>query len=143
MDNNEARTTRTRLAQCCCGALRARTIDEPILVAACSCQQCQRRTGSVMGVNTFWLPDQVSIEGETTSFSRTSERGGRVIYHFCPRCGSTLHWEIPDLRPGWIAVAGGAFADPDLPPPMISVWEQFKHRWISPPVTDHFLEQPE
>jgi hypothetical protein len=134
---------RTRRAHCCCGALRAETTDEPIFVAACSCQQCQRRTGSAFGMNTFWLPDQVKIHGESHSFSRISDRGGRVIYHFCPHCGSTVHWEIPDLRPGWVAIAGGAFADPQLAPPMISVWEQFKHGWVSPPATDHFLEQPE
>jgi hypothetical protein len=29
-----------------------------------------------------------------------------------------------------IAVAIGTFADPDFPPPTISVWEECRHSWI-------------
>ena len=134
---------RKRFAQCCCGALRAETTDEPILVAACSCQECQRRTGSAFGIGTFWSPEKVKIEGQATRFVRGTDSGGHMTSYFCPGCGSTVYWEIPDLRPGWLAIAGGAFSDPDFPPPTISVWEQFKHDWVSLPASARFTEQPE
>jgi hypothetical protein len=52
--------------------------------------------------------------------------------HFCPACGSTVYWEpqgIPDL----VYVAVGAFADPDFPPPKISVYGERRHKWIQLP----------
>jgi hypothetical protein len=97
----------------------------------------------MFGIGTFWSPDQVKIEGNATRFVRTSERGGHVVCYFCPQCGSTVYWEIPDLRPGWLAVAGGAFCDPEFPTPTISVWERFKHDWVSVPASEHLAEQPE
>jgi hypothetical protein len=33
--------------------------------------------------------------------------------------------------PELIAVALGAFADPDFPGPYFSVWEQRKHAWVT------------
>jgi hypothetical protein len=136
-------SARKRIAHCCCGALRAETIDEPIVVAACSCQECQRRTGSAFGIGTFWSPDKVKIEGNATRFVRTADSGGRVVSYFCPQCGSTVYWEIPDLRPGWLAIAGGAFGHPDFPPPTMSIWERFKHEWVSIPVSQHLNGQPD
>jgi len=38
-----------------------------------------------------------------------------------------------DLRPEHYGIAVGAFADPDFPPPTLSVWEQTKHAWINLP----------
>jgi hypothetical protein len=40
------------------------------------------------------------------------------------------HWHL-DLRPDQYGIAVGAFADPDFPPPTLSVWEQTKHSWIN------------
>jgi hypothetical protein len=34
---------------------------------------------------------------------------------------------VPDL----IGVAVGAFVDPQFPEPMMSVWEESKHSWLS------------
>jgi len=36
----------------------------------------------------------------------------------------------PGKNPGLIGVVVGAFADPDFPPPVRSVWEQSKHQWV-------------
>jgi len=33
--------------------------------------------------------------------------------------------------PGVIAIAIGAFADPDFPPPEYSVYEERKHKWVT------------
>jgi hypothetical protein len=132
-----------RVAHCTCGALRAETTDEPIVVAACSCRACQRRTGSAFGISAFWLVEKVKIKGDATRFVRAADSGRHTVFYFCAKCGSTVYWEIPDLRSGWLGIAGGAFADPDFPPPTISLWEKFKHDWVSLPVSQHLVEQPE
>jgi hypothetical protein len=44
-----------RIARCCCGSLRVETTGEPVIVAACHCQECQRRTGAPFGVSGYFL----------------------------------------------------------------------------------------
>jgi hypothetical protein len=51
---------------------------------------------------------------------------------FCPECGSTVYWSGDEMG-GLIAVAVGAFAEPDFPAPRVSVWEERKHGWVTPP----------
>jgi hypothetical protein len=36
-------------------------------------------------------------------------------------------------RPEFVAVPVGAFADPELPSPTVSVWEERKHAWVTSP----------
>lgn len=121
-----------RVATCACGTLRAICTGEPIVVSLCHCLACQKRTGSVYGIGAFFERRQVRLEGEATSFARASDTGHEVAFHFCPNCGSTVYWE-PRRKPGVIAVAVGAFADPDFPAPSQAVHEAGKHAWVKLP----------
>ena len=104
----------TRDARCACGDFRLTLAGEPMLVSACCCTRCQRRTGSFFGVTVYYRPDQLTAStGESRAFHRPD---GETTFHFCPRCGSSLMW-IPDDEDMVIGVAGGAFADPTLPGP--------------------------
>lgn len=98
----------------------------------CHCLECQRRTGAVTS-NQAWFPSERvrGLEGEATQYERPSGAGGRVTFRFCPVCGSTVCWET-DTRPGWIAVAVGAFGYPEFPAPAHSVWERRQHDWLKP-----------
>ena len=51
----------TRIAHCCRGSLRAEATGEPVLVAACHCIECQRRTGSPFGVSAYFPKGQVRV----------------------------------------------------------------------------------
>jgi hypothetical protein len=103
-----------REAACACGDFRLTLEGEPMLVSACCCTRCQRRTGSFFGVTVYYRPDQlVRRQGEAATFHRPD---GSTTFHFCPRCGSNLLW-VPDDEDHVIGVAGGAFADPHLPGP--------------------------
>jgi hypothetical protein len=94
----------------------------------CHCLACQKRTGSVFGVQARFPRDNVTTEGRTTTFERKAESGNIVTFHFCPDCGATVYWEI-DAQPHLTAVAVGAFADPDFPSPRFSVYESCRHGW--------------
>ena len=122
-----------RRAACACGQLSIRLSGDPQRVSSCCCQQCQRRTGSFFGVTAFFARGQVlATEGEATSFRRGSDSGGAITFHFCPRCGSSLWWD-PEARPGLVAVAAGAFADPAFPAPERMVWTEHRHPWVCTP----------
>jgi len=96
----------------------------------CHCLECQRRTGAVFGNQAWFQRQQITaISGDATEFTRLSDSGRSVTFRFCPVCGSTVYWEAEGF-PNLIAVAVGAFADPDFPAPKHSVWERRRHRWV-------------
>jgi hypothetical protein len=121
-----------RLAQCHCGALRATTFGDPLLVNMCHCKACQRKTGALAGNGAAFAKTQVKIEGPSKVFERDGQAGRKVRFHFCPNCGTSLYWDA-DVRPDWYLVAVGAFADPGFPPPSVSIFEESKHRWVQLP----------
>ena len=121
-----------RVAQCHCGSLRATTSDEPLVVALCHCQACQRRTGTVASSVAAFEKAQVTIEGDTKVFDRIAQSGRKVRFYFCPDCGTSLYWEA-DGRPGLYILAVGAFADPNFPAPSVSIFEETKHTWLQLP----------
>jgi hypothetical protein len=103
-----------------------------VRVSICHCLACQQRTGSAFGVQARFPKDQVAIEGEFTEFTRTGDSGGHATFRFCPRCGSTVCWELDGL-PGFVAVAVGAFADPNFPAPSVTIYEARRHTWALSP----------
>jgi hypothetical protein len=120
----------TRRAECSCGQLAAVCAGEPIRVSGCHCLACKRRTGSAFSLNARFADADVAVEGRAAEFTRIGDEGGRVIYSFCPDCGTTVHYRI-DSQPGLIAIPVGAFADPSFPPPHLSFYhDSRRHPWV-------------
>lgn len=122
----------TRVASCSCGAVKATTEGDPVRVSMCHCFACQKRTGSVFGAQARFPKDKVTLEGNTSVYERIADSGNSVFFHFCPQCGSTVYYKIPDL-PDVIAIPIGGFADPTFPTPRVSVYEARKHPWVHVP----------
>ncbi len=121
-------------ATCHCGAVTV-TVAEGVplaIVNMCHCQACQRRTGSPFG-SIVWVPDTMAkIAGETRSYTRPTDEGRHFTSHFCVTCGSNIAF-VAEKNPGLLGIAAGAFADPALPPPRVSVWEEHRHLWVAVP----------
>ncbi len=122
----------TRTASCSCGQLTAAVTGDPIRVSICHCLACQRRTGSAFGGQARFATDCVKVAGQSRVFVRVGDEGSRMSFHFCPTCGSTVFYTVED-RPGAVAIAVGAFADPQFPAPTFSVYEERKHAWVTLP----------
>jgi hypothetical protein len=106
----------------------------------CHCLACQARTGSVFGVQARFTREQLkATDGEATDYVRVGDEGSRITFHFCPRCGATVYYEI-DRDPGVVAIPVGAFADPCFPPPTVSVYEARRHEHFPLPgsLTAHY-----
>ncbi|MBV8188601.1 MAG: GFA family protein [Alphaproteobacteria bacterium] len=130
-----------RLAQCACGQLKVRVVGDPQLVSSCHCRACQRRTGTLFGTQAFFKREQtLAVEGAHKTFTRRADSGTAVVHQFCPECGTTLLWERASL-PGMVTLAVGAFADPDFPPPVRTVWTESKHQWL--PFPAHIRQYPQ
>jgi hypothetical protein len=122
----------THEAACSCGQLRLTADADPVRVSICHCLACQRRTGSVFGVQARFEEGVVRTEGRSTEYVRVSDEGEERTFYFCPECGATVFYRSPYLD-GFIAVPVGAFADPSFPAPLRSVWESRRHAWVSLP----------
>ena len=105
-----------RTASCICGQLTATTTEEPIRVSVCHCLACQRRTGSVFGAKARFRRGAVAVKGESTQCVRIGDEGNRITFHFCPKCGATVHYQIEGGNDR-IAIPVGAFAEPGFPAP--------------------------
>ena len=116
-------------ARCSCGDLALSLPRPSKLVIACHCIDCQRRTGAPFSVGAFYPAEVVAISGTAKQFTRASASGGKVHFHFCSNCGSTVYWQA-DKVPALIGVAVGALADPKYPAPVRSIFEQSKHTWV-------------
>jgi len=100
----------------------------------CHCLACQRRTGSAFGLQARFPEDRVRIEGRASEYVRRSDGGESRTFSFCPECGATVYYRLA-TAPGLIAVPIGAFADPEFPPPTISVYESRRHAWLTLPAS--------
>jgi hypothetical protein len=121
-----------RVATCACGQLKLRCDGDPVRVSICHCFACQRRTGSVFGTQARYARDKVAVAGRVAQWIRVADDGGRIAYRFCPDCGATVYWEIEGLDDVY-AIAVGAFADPQFPAPVFSVYEARRHAWAVMP----------
>lgn len=121
-----------RVARCLCGQLTATATGEPGMIAMCSCASCQRRSGSQFGSGAFFERANVALKGDYKSFTRPADSGKNLTNHFCPDCGTNIAWEA-EIRPGWIGIAVGAFADPHFPEPTVVLYDNNRHDWITPP----------
>jgi hypothetical protein len=102
---------------------------EPVRISICHCLECQKRTGSVFAAQARFPCERVTIEGRATQWTRAGDSGESATFRFCPLCGSTVYWEAGGV-PGFVTVAVGAFADPNFPPPHVSVYEERQHPWV-------------
>jgi hypothetical protein len=122
----------TRHAACSCGQLHLTIEGESVRISTCHCLACQRRTGAVFSNQASFRREQFTFTGKATTWNRTAESASVVTFNFCPTCGSTVYWESESF-PGRVIVAIGNFADPSFPAPIVSVWEQSRHPWVSLP----------
>jgi hypothetical protein len=119
-----------RTASCRCGQLSATVTGDPVRVSVCHCLNCKKRSGSAFAVQARWPEEQVTIEGRSKSFRKVADSGNWAIFHFCPECGSDVHYANDGKFDGLIAIPLGAFDDPYSLSPAFSVWEKRKHEWV-------------
>lgn len=126
-------------ASCSCGQLSLNYDGEITKTSICHCYSCQKRTGSIFGVQTRLVRKNVVINGQATKYDRPTDEGDTVPFYFCPNCGSTVYWEISDY-PDFITVAAGMLIQSELPAPTFSVYEDRMRPWVVLPdsIVDHW-----
>lgn len=135
----KAENTRERKASCSCGNLTVATRGEHLEVAACSCLDCQRRSGSAFTYIASYSDTAVSIAGDRKVWRSQSDSGRWVESEFCPTCGVTVCYRMESLpETTWVCV--GCFADSGFAKPDLLTWASRCHRWLVFPEGIELLE---
>jgi len=115
---------------CACRAIRYRLREEPLIVHACHCRDCQVLTGSAFAIN-LWIERQF-VERSGAEPRRSTLRAGSGAGHdvfFCEACGTTL-WSHYHAPPGdTLFVRGGTLDDPDSVAPDAHIFTRTKVPW--------------
>ena len=119
-----------RTAKCPCGQLSITVVGDPLVVVACNCTNCQRKSGSVFNVVSSFKNEQiVSTEGEFNEYELAGDSGRNGKIKFCPTCGTSVYWNAEAYQ-ACTSIAVGCFADPGFPAPEVSLWNKSKHEWV-------------
>ena len=88
----------TREASCNCGKLSV-TYEgpDPDRISLCQCYECQKRTGSVLSVQARIPREQVTIEGQSSTWTFPSEDGEPVTFRSCDSGGGHVSL-LPRVR---------------------------------------------
>lgn len=87
-------------ASCACGAVTLSVEGRVRSMFMCSCEDCQRATGTGHSTVALVRPADVTITGATASFARPAHSGATLTRWFCPTCGTPLYAQssrAPDL----------------------------------------------
>ena len=93
------------------------------------CPNCQKRSGSSFAAQARWPEEAVHWSGEYRCWLAVGKSGGRATFLFLSRVRLHRRYQAERL-PVLTAIAVGAFADPDFPPPVYSVYEERKQAWV-------------
>ncbi|HYM71565.1 MAG TPA: GFA family protein [Stellaceae bacterium] len=120
---------------CACGAIRYTLTNEPMIVHACHCRDCQRLTGSAFAVN-LWIERKfVEASGpEPVAFRVPPGSSGKPHDVFrCPRCGGAV-WHKYHAAPGdTLLVRAGTLDDPAAIAPDVHIFTRSKAPWLELP----------
>jgi hypothetical protein len=78
-------------ASCACGAVTV-TVKGPVYsMLLCSCEDCQKASGTGHAAIFITDPSSLTVEGETKSFAVTADSRATMTRYFCPVCGTRLY----------------------------------------------------
>jgi hypothetical protein len=77
-------------AACACGGVTVRFAGKVLSMFMCSCDDCQKASGSGHSCVALARPDSVAITGDVRAFARPANSGATLTRHFCPICGTPL-----------------------------------------------------
>jgi hypothetical protein len=78
-------------AACACGAVTLAIAGRVRSMFMCSCEDCQRSTGTGHATVALVAIGDLTVTGPTASFARAAHSGATLTRWFCPSCGTPLY----------------------------------------------------
>ena len=71
-----------RQGGCLCGQVRYEIFGDPLAVIICHCVNCQKQSGSTFSFNLIGQSDQISLQGNVSTYEDTNDSGDPVNRNF-------------------------------------------------------------
>ena len=128
---------------CQCGAITLTFSSPALLTYACFCTSCQKRTGSAFSMGLIIPTDALRVNGELTSWSRTSDKGTTNTRYSCADCGNIIYG-VDDSGMGLAKLQAGLLEDTSDLEPEVYLFARSKQHWVNLPAHARpFDTQPE
>lgn len=114
--------------RCLCGSVRYRVAGDPVIVAHCHCDDCQRLTGSGHSTGAMFSADALELEGKVARYELIAESGNRVTRVFCPSCGSPILGKNSGME-GFVTLSLGTMDDSDDLAANVAVFARNRRSW--------------
>lgn len=95
-------------AHCACGSVTLRFAGTVRSMFMCSCEDCQKATGTGHSTVILAAESDVTITGETRAFVRPANSGAVLTRRFCPVCGTPICGSS-SRAPGALMLQAGLF----------------------------------
>ena len=131
-----------RTGRCLCGACGYEVQGDPVVVAHCHCQDCQRLSGAGHTTGAMFPEAQVRLWGPVATYALASDAGNQVTRGFCATCGSPLFGKNSGMQ-GFMTMTAGTFDRPDDLTPQVAIFARSRRTWdhVDPAVAS-FEAQP-
>jgi hypothetical protein len=128
--------------RCLCGGCSYEIDGDPVVVAHCYCQDCQKLSGAGHSTGAMFADTGVRLTGEPATFSLLSEAGNTVTRLFCKTCGSPLFGRNSGM-PGFMTVTLGTIDEPASLTPQVAIFTRSRRSWDPPDAAvSNFDAQP-
>ena len=114
--------------QCLCGAVKIAVKGAPVRMAQCHCMDCRRASGTGHVSNAIFDAGDVTISGDTKSYTVTADSGNAYTRHFCPACGGRM-FATHSGRPGMFIVHVGNLDDSGWFAPELVLFTRTRPAW--------------
>jgi hypothetical protein len=135
-------TDESREGGCLCGAVRYSVAWPPMMIATCSCRNCQKQAGSALSVIAMVAQSSMELSGTLSTYEDKGESGDAVFRKFCGKCGSPILTEVPSASAQGIAIikAGTLDNSTDVQP-SLHYWTCSAPSWMVFPEGGTKLDQ--
>lgn len=111
-----------RTGRCQCGEIRYKSVEKPLSLYICHCEECQKQSASAFGIS-LDVP-RIGLEimqGAPKCWSHATDGGRMLKCAFCPNCGSRL-WHEYEPAAETVSIKGGSLDEPLNVSDAIHVW---------------------
>ena len=127
---------------CLCGAVRYEVTGQPLMVVACHCRDCQKRTSSAYSMNMpVRVRDFTITAGTPREIVRQTPSGGQTLHLYCDACMSRIA-SRPQSTPAIASVRPGTLDDTSWLAPTLHIFARSALQGAVPSGATAFATDP-
>ncbi|NKB78116.1 MAG: aldehyde-activating protein [Gammaproteobacteria bacterium] len=121
---------RTYTGECQCGCIVYEINEQPIMLYACHCTDCQKQSASAFGLS-LWVPRKAFslITGEPRFWQTQAESGSSKLCAFCESCGSRIY-HTEDHQSPVLSIKAGLVSGARYLRPVAHLWLRSAQPWV-------------